>query len=176
MQITYPFAYFPSNWNILAFFTTFRFCSFHLILFLWTLNSFMWIYSYKRKKKIEETLCLQPRWYICISFHLHLYANSPSFFCRFHWRQKCHLWFLRCLPFWAPCLFWLSRLWEKVMRNTITEQSHATRFKTADLDISGILCSTVVSKTIKCFTKFHLQIIEDIWSTEKFAFTRDTFQ
>ena len=48
------------------------------------------------------------------------------------------------------------------MRNAITEQSHATRFKTADLDISGILCSTVVSKTIKCFTKFHLQIIEDI--------------
>ena len=51
---------------------------------------------------------------------------------------------------------------ESHVRNAITEQSHATRFKTADLDISGILCSTVVSKTIKCFTKFHLQIIEDI--------------
>ena len=48
------------------------------------------------------------------------------------------------------------------MRNAITEQSHATCFKTADLDISGILCSTVISKTIKCSTKFHLQIIEDI--------------
>ena len=27
----------------------------------------------------------------------------------FHWRKKCHLWFLRCLPFWAHCWFWLSR-------------------------------------------------------------------
>ena len=40
MQITYPITYFPSNWNILTFFTTFRFVSFHFILFCasWVLS------------------------------------------------------------------------------------------------------------------------------------------
>ena len=40
MQITYPITYFPSNWNILTFFTTFRFDSFHFILFCasWALS------------------------------------------------------------------------------------------------------------------------------------------
>ena len=40
MQITYPITYFPSNWNILTFFTTFRFASFHFILFCasWVLS------------------------------------------------------------------------------------------------------------------------------------------
>ena len=40
MQITYPITYFPSNWNILSFFTTFRFDSFHFILFCasWVLS------------------------------------------------------------------------------------------------------------------------------------------
>ena len=32
MQITYPITYFPLNWNILTFCTTFRFASFHFIL------------------------------------------------------------------------------------------------------------------------------------------------
>ena len=31
-------------------------------------------------------------------------------------------------------------------------------------------------KQSRCFTNFHLQIIEDIWLTEKFAFTIDMFQ
>ena len=53
-----------------GFFTPFRFASFHFILFLWKLNSFMWIY--------EETLCLQPRRYVSISLHLHLYSTPIS--------------------------------------------------------------------------------------------------
>ena len=48
---------------------------------------------------------------------LPLHANSPSS-SRFRWRQKCCLWFLRCLHFWAPCLelFWLSRLFKLCFR------------------------------------------------------------
>ena len=40
MQITKPITYFPLNWNILTFFTTFRFASFHFILFCasWVLS------------------------------------------------------------------------------------------------------------------------------------------
>ena len=33
-----------------GFFTTFQFALFHSVLFLWLLNSFMWIYTFKRKK------------------------------------------------------------------------------------------------------------------------------
>ena len=89
-----------------------------------------WILSCELKlskgKNFEETLCLQPWRYVSILLHLHLYANSPSF-SGFRWRR--HLWFPRCLPFWAPYLFWLSRFskfrfrlfiptfsWGKVMR------------------------------------------------------------
>ena len=37
----------------------------------------MWIYA-KRKKNFEETLCLQPRRYLSISLHLHLYSTPIS--------------------------------------------------------------------------------------------------
>ena len=53
MQITYPITYFPSNWNILTFFTTFRFVSFHFILFCasWVLSCEFTLS--KRKKKLR---------------------------------------------------------------------------------------------------------------------------
>ena len=35
------------------------------------------------------------------------------------------------------------------------------RFKTAELDLSGIVCSFVVSEQSRCFTNFYLQIIGD---------------
>ena len=37
----------------------------------------MWIYA-KRKKNFKETLCLQPRRYVYISLHLHLYSTPIS--------------------------------------------------------------------------------------------------
>ena len=55
----------------------------------------------------------------CVSISLHSpfnpYANSPSF-SGFRWRHKCRLWFLRCLPFWAPCLLWRSRFFKLCFR------------------------------------------------------------
>ena len=62
MQIHANYHSFPSNRKILVFCTTFRFASFHFILFLWKHDSFMWIYAFKRKK-FKETLHLQPRQY-----------------------------------------------------------------------------------------------------------------
>ena len=114
MQITYPITYFPSNWNILTFFTTFRFDSFHFILFCAS-----WVLSYEvtlsKEKKFWETLCLQPPQFVSILLHLHLYANycSSAGFC---WRQKCWFWIPRCLPFWAPFIFWLSRFYKLSFR------------------------------------------------------------
>ena len=93
-----PFCLLSMKLKYPGFFTTFQFASFHFILFLWKLNSFIWIYTFKRKKIFEETLCIKPWRYVSSSLHLHLRANYPSFG-RFPWRQKCRLWFLRCLPF-----------------------------------------------------------------------------
>ena len=157
MQITYPFAYFPSNWNILAFLTTFQLSSFHLILFLWTLNSFMRIYAFKRKKKSGK-LCVYNHGdkYVfrftctCMQIPLHFSAYfTGDKNVTFDFSDAC----LFGHPVYFDCQDYEGKSWEN---NAITEQSHATRFKTAELDISGILCSTVASKTIKCFTKLHL--------------------
>ena len=58
MQITYPITYFPSNWNILTFFTTFRFASFHFILFCasWVLSCEFTLS--KRKKNTSRKRCV----------------------------------------------------------------------------------------------------------------------
>ena len=86
-------------------FATFRFASFHFVLFLCKLNSFMWIYAFKRKKKnLEETLCLQPRRFVSISLHLHL--------CKLPFIERISVETKMCLPFWAPFLFWLSRFYK----------------------------------------------------------------
>ena len=79
MQITYLFAYFPSNCNTLAFLRLFDSLRFTLYYF-WE----SWILSceftlLKGKNNFEETLCLQPRRYVSISLRFHLYANYPSF-------------------------------------------------------------------------------------------------
>ena len=110
MQITYPITYFPSTWNILPFFTTFRFASFHLYYFVQT-EFFHENLRFQTEKNVEETSCLQPRRFVSITLHLHLYANNCSS-AWFRWRQKCRFWIPRCLPFWAPFLFWLSRFYK----------------------------------------------------------------
>ena len=114
MQITYPITYFRSNWNILTFFTTFRFVSFHFILFCasWVLSC---EFTLSKGKNVEETLCLQPRQFVSISLHLHLYANYCSS-AGFRWRQKWRFWIPKWLPFWAPFLFWLSRFYKLSFR------------------------------------------------------------
>ena len=49
MQITYPITYFPSNWNILTFFTDlFRFILYYFVQA--EFFNFMRIYAFKRKK------------------------------------------------------------------------------------------------------------------------------
>ena len=96
----------PSNWNILYKFLT-CFASFYTIFM--KAKCFMWTNAFRRKKNVEM-LGLHPQRNMSIMRHLHSYIliNNPSFggIC---WWQNCRLWFLRCLPFWAPRLFWLSR-------------------------------------------------------------------
>ena len=89
------------------FFYHFSICFVSFYIILCKLSSFMRIYAFKRKKNLEETLCLQPRQFASVSLHLHFYANYCSS-AGFRWRQKCRFWIPRCLPFWAPFLFWLS--------------------------------------------------------------------
>ena len=40
---------------------------------------------FQKEKNFKETLCLQPRQFVSISLHLHLYANY-CLSARFHWR------------------------------------------------------------------------------------------
>ena len=91
-----------------GFFTSFQFSSLHYVLFLWKYNSFMGIYAFKRKKKLKKH-CVYNHGNSCLFCftYTYKYANYTSFR-RFRWRQKCLLWFLRCLPFGPPFLFWLS--------------------------------------------------------------------
>ena len=42
------------------------------------------------------------------------------------------------------------------MGNALTESVYASRFKTAQLDLSGTFCSSVVSKPIRMFHQFPL--------------------
>ena len=112
MQITYPITYLPLNWNILTFFfTTFWLASFHFIIFCasWVLSCEFKLS--KGKRNFEETLCLQSRQFVSISLHSHLYANYCSS-AGFRWRQKWRFWIPRCLPFWAPFWFRLSRFYK----------------------------------------------------------------
>ena len=62
MQITHPFAYFPSN----LFYIIFVKAEFFHVNLRW------------KEKNFEETLCLQPRRYVSISLHLHLYSTPIS--------------------------------------------------------------------------------------------------
>ena len=122
MQITYPITYFPSNWNILTFFTTFQFVSFHFILFCasWVLSCKFTLS--KRKKKLRGNVVFtttairkkHPQ-FASTLLHLHLYANYCSS-AGFRWRQKRRFWIPRWLPFWAPFLFWLSRFYKLSFR------------------------------------------------------------
>ena len=106
LQITYPFHQTDISWL----FCNFSICFISLyIISMKAVWFILWIYSFERKKHYH--LHLQPRQYMSISPHLHLYANYPSFG-RFCWRQKCCLWFLRCLPFFSPYLFRLSRFFK----------------------------------------------------------------
>ena len=70
---------FPSNWIILAFFTTFQFALFHFILFLWSVI-LSCEFMLSKGKNFEETLRLQPRRYITILLHLHSYEIKLPFF------------------------------------------------------------------------------------------------
>ena len=70
---------------------------------------------FQKEKNFEETLCLQPRQFVSILLHLHLYASYCSS-AGFRWRQKCWFWIPRCLLFWAPFLFWLSRFYRLSFR------------------------------------------------------------
>ena len=99
-----PTTYFPSNWNILTFFPTFRFVCFILYYFVQA-EFFHDNLGFQKEKNFEETLCLQPRQFVFISLHLLLYANYCSS-ARFRWRQKCRFWIPRCLPFWHRRTGW----------------------------------------------------------------------
>ena len=59
MQITDPFAYFPSN----------------LFYIIFVKAEFLHVNLRQKEKNFEETLCWQPRRYLSISLHLHLYST-----------------------------------------------------------------------------------------------------
>ena len=105
----------------------------------------------------------------------------------FRWRQKCRLWFLRCLPFWTPCLFldFLSftsdflfqlfnagKIWEMLQLNKVRHR--ALRQHNLIFLVSFVLLLS--PKQSKCLTSFHLQLIGGIWLAQKFAFNIDKFQ
>ena len=81
-----------------GFFTSFQFSSLHYVLFLWKYNSVMGIYAFKRKKKLKKH-CFYNHGNSCLFCftYTYKYANYTSFR-RLRWRQKCLLWFVRCLP------------------------------------------------------------------------------
>ena len=135
---------------------------------------------FQKKKKIEETLCLQPRRCVSISLHLHL-CKLPF------------IWWI--LPFISQMIAFLGslviltikilyallqvlfqrlnagKLWE--MLKLIKATQHALRTHNLILLISFLL--SLSPKQWRCFTNFNLQILGDIWLTEKFAFANDTF-
>ena len=80
-----------------GFFTSFQFSSLHYVLFLWKYNSVMGIYAFKRKKNLKKH-CVYNHGNSCLFCftYTHKYANYTSFR-RLRWRQKCLLWFVRCL-------------------------------------------------------------------------------
>ena len=173
---------FPSHWTILTFV---RYALFHFIQFLWKHNSFMWIFAFRRKK-LERNFAFSTT-AICIYFaSLTLICKLP-FIGEFRWRQKCHLWFLRCLPFWTSCLFWdflsftsdflfqlfnAGKIWEMLQLNKVTHR--ALRQHNLIFLVSFVLLLS--PKQSKCLTSFHLQLIGGIWLAQKFAFNIDKFQ
>ena len=89
-------------YNFLTYFTS-------IYIIFMKAKCFMWTNVFRRKKNVEM-LGLHPQRNMSIMHHLHSYIiiNDPSFG-GIRWWQNCRLCFLRCLPFRAPCLFWLSR-------------------------------------------------------------------
>ena len=144
-------------------------------------------FSLSEGKNLKETLRFQPRRYVSISLHLHCLICKLPFIGEFRWRQKCHLWFLRCLPFWTPCLFWdflsftsdflfqlfnAGKIWEMLQLNKVTHR--ALRQHNLIFLVSFVLLLS--PKQSKCLTSFHLQLIGGIWLAQKFAFNIDKFQ
>ena len=106
--------YFPSNWNILTVLPLFDLLHFILYYFVQA-ELFHANLRFQKEKNFEETSCLQPWQFVSISLHLRLYANYCSS-AGFRWRRKCRFWFPRCLPLWAPFLFWLSQFYKLSFR------------------------------------------------------------
>ena len=119
------------------FFYHFSICFILFYIILWKLISFMQIYAFKRKKTSRKR-CVYNHGnsylfrftYTKMQITVHPGCSST----RFRWRQNRRLWIPRCLPFWAPFLFWLSRFYKlsfrlfiptfwcrKVMRNAATD-------------------------------------------------------
>ena len=125
--------YFPSNSNSLIFFTTFRFASFHFILFLCKLYSLMWIYALKRKKKKWRKGCVYNHGDSYLFRFTYTYANYPSS-SGFRWRQKCACLFEHHFYFdYQDFITWASfqrfnagKLWEMLnwlkSRNTLKDR------------------------------------------------------
>ena len=86
MQITYPITYFPSNWNILTFFTTFRFASFHFILFCasWALSC---EFTLSKGKKLRGNVVFTTT-AICIYFASLTLICKLLFICRISLETK----------------------------------------------------------------------------------------
>ena len=100
------------------FFTTFRFASFHFILFLCKLYSFMWIYAFKWKKTSKKR---------CV------YNHGDSYLLRFthtsmrvkdgmtEWRNEFAGWHAARLPDWRN--YAEFDLWKMAQRKIIEQES-----------------------------------------------------
>ena len=136
-----------------------------------------------QKKKLERNFVFSTTTICVYLASLTLICKLP-FIGEFHWRHKCRLWFLRCLPFWTPCLFrdFLSftsdflfqlfnagKIWEMLQLNKVTRR--ALRQHKLIFLVSFVLLLS--PKQSKCLTSFHLQLIGGIWLAQKFAFNID---
>ena len=101
------YLFFRSNWNILAFLRLFNFLRFIMYSFCESII-LSWKICFQKEKTLKKH-CVYNHGNSCLFCftYTNKYANYTSFH-RFCWRQKCLLWFLGCLPFGPPFLFWLS--------------------------------------------------------------------
>ena len=137
-----------------------------------------------QKEKTWKKLCVFNHDDMCLFGFTYTYMQITLHWWIIHWRHKCRLWFLRCLPFWTPCLFrdFLSftsdflfqlfnagKIWEMLQLNKVTHR--ALRQHKLILLVSFVLLLS--PKQSKCLTSFHLQLIGGIWLAQKFAFNID---
>ena len=128
MQITYPFANFPSNWNMFLF-ILYYFCASWILLHATVIHIY-----FASLTHMQITLHLA-------DFTAYLFGH-PFYF---DYQD-----FISLASDFSFQHFIMQKSYEKCC-NWL---SHATHFKSAQLDLSDTFCSSIVSKITKMFHQF----------------------